>query len=526
MTGFGNRLVILVVVGVFCASTHGQTVLVGSALPADQGWSVTTNIAAPEVSTDGTVISVNSIGTPTGSGARLLFYKYVGVMPRHYWIEVKLKVDEIAAVHASREAALALFGFFDPPSGNNDDAELMVYYDADEFGFGDLSDGANFDTTDGFHTYRYEFIEAVEGYPFVRVYVDNVLRLIENTLHTPTGYIAFGDESTSSNRNSRYQIESIVLFRDCNYDGVEDSPEDCDGDGNLDLCQIAGFDCNANNALDECDLADGSSLDLNGDNYPDECPIVNPPALEAEPGGVQKVKFISFAPPDSTSGATAIRIRLSSLHQVNPPYGGSPTVPFTLFEGLSVWVGPPSTYVESAASNIPFRASFTQCTPHYRDWTSINLLHVTGSHIVPSSIYQLEQVGPPCLDQEEGCTVISPPLEIRTARWGDVEEPFNPPSITVQPDLGDLSAIVNKFRGVPGAIIKARALSSINDQYGSITPSTMLVDVGFTPIASIVDAFRGARYPGQMGKCASSSAACTTDATCGANGPCALYCPD
>ena len=177
MTGFGSRLVTLVVVGVFCDSTYGQTVLVGSALPQDQGWSVTTNIAAPEVSTDGMVISVNSIGTPTGSGARLLFYKYVGVMPRHYWIEVNLKVDEIAATHASREAALALFGFFDPPSGNNDDAELMVYFDADAFGFGDLSDGANFNTTGGFHTYRYEFRESVEGFRIVQVYVDNVLRL-------------------------------------------------------------------------------------------------------------------------------------------------------------------------------------------------------------------------------------------------------------------------------------------------------------------------------------------------------------
>jgi hypothetical protein len=51
---------------------------------------------------------------------------------------------------------------------------------------------------------------------------------------------------------------------------------DCNENGEIDLCDIAGGfseDCNTNSVPDECDLADGTSQDLNGNGIPDECDL-------------------------------------------------------------------------------------------------------------------------------------------------------------------------------------------------------------------------------------------------------------
>lgn len=259
-----------------------------------------------------------------------------------------------------------------------------------------------------------------------------------------------------------------------------------------------------------------------------------PPTPVADPAG-EKVRFISFSAP-GTSQESALRIRLNTLHAVSPAYTAAPTIPFTAFQGLSVWVGPPATWVEAAATpGATFKSAVTQCTPHYRDWTSEGLIHVRGSAIVPSSSYAVENVAAACQGNEgsaaclSGGANVSGQLIIGTRRWGDIETPFNPPSTTTQPDLADVSAMVNKFRGAPGAPIKARAIIAPNDPFGNINDATMAVDFGFTHISLCVDAFRGARYPGQMGRCSGAgTAACTTASDCNSGGnvgPCNLYCP-
>jgi hypothetical protein len=113
-----------------------------------------------------------------------------------------------------------------------------------------------------------------------------------------------------------------------------------------------------------------------------------------------------------------------------------------------------------------------------------------------------------------------------------VETPYSPLAAG-QPDFGDIAALVNKFKALPGAPIKARSLIAPNDLFGNINNATMSVDLGFGHIAACVDAFGGDPYPAQMGKCAGAptppaTGACTTDANCiGTNGapPCNLYCP-
>lgn len=284
--------------------------------------------------------------------------------------------------------------------------------------------------------------------------------------------------------------------------GIEDVQQStsCDCNANLqrDVCDLESAsspDCNRNAVPDECDLSTGSSLDavvVNG--IPDEC---DPgPVPLADPTGIHKSRFITFSVPSGPASAgldSAVRVKLTSLHHVDPPYNGGPSIPFTSHEGLYRWVGPPVLEVESLSTEIPFYFARLQCQPHYRNWSTVGILHVTGSAIVPSSIYEVQTVAATCEGDEGACLAVSEPLVIATGRWADVETPFNPPSTTIQPDLGDVAALINKFRSLVGAPIKARALLIGDDLAGNILSTH--VDLSFTHIASCVDAFRGRPYP-------------------------------
>lgn len=210
-------------------------------------------------------------------------------------------------------------------------------------------------------------------------------------------------------------------------------------------------------------------------------------------------RAISFTPPAASGSASAIRVTLDSLHHVYPSYTGGPSLPFTSFEGEVRWVGAPTQYIESTASGIPFMAAQLQCAPHYQDWSTVGMLHVFGSAIVPSSAYHVEMLADSCQGDENTCTDVSSPLALVTTRWGDVATPYNPPSTTVQPDVSDIAAQVAKFRSVPGALIKARALLAGEIVFGNIT--SLSTDFGFEHIAACVDAFRGKPYPYAIQAC-------------------------
>ena len=215
--------------------------------------------------------------------------------------------------------------------------------------------------------------------------------------------------------------------------------------------------------------------------------------------------------------------------------------PFTLFQGQHVWAGPSSEYVESSSGGIAFQASIAQCTPHYQDWGTVGLLNVTGSAIVPGSIYNVEQLASTCEGRETdpaclpGGSDVSQQLPTRTTRWSDVEIPYNPPSPTIQPDITDVSSLVDKFRNAPGALNKARGiLAGIpGNPWGEVNAEALSADFGFSHISAGVDAYRGVPYPYLMGKCAGAptspaTGACRSNAECTGNngaGPCMLYCP-
>ena len=219
---------------------------------------------------------------------------------------------------------------------------------------------------------------------------------------------------------------------------------------------------------------------------------VIPPSPTPDTDNPDKTRFVSFSV--ATTQEAAIRVWLTSLHHVNPPYSGGASVPFTAFEGQVRWVGPPTRYVESESSGVPFYASPLQCTPHYRNWGTVRLLHVTGSAIVPSSTYDVENLAGSCAGNEASCAAVSAPLQINTTRWGDIVDPYNPPDPSSQPDFADIGALVNKFKSALGAPIKARAALA-----GSVPDPGP--DIGFTHISACVDAFKGLPYPYTIAAC-------------------------
>jgi hypothetical protein len=271
--------------------------------------------------------------------------------------------------------------------------------------------------------------------------------------------------------------------------------------------------------------------------WPDDPPLYSEMAFrvtsrpyppDQDPTGLAKSRFISFSVP-AGSGSTALRVKLTSLHHVMPLYTDGASIPFTLFEGQSMYVGPPSQYVESGSDPTQFMASNLQCDPYYQDWSTVGLLAVTGEAIVPSSSYDVENLAFACLGLEttapclSGGANVSAALTIKTARSGDVVAAFQDPNLAAsQPDFDDIGALVNKFKSLLGAPIKAHAKLYGVDARGLMDLSP---DVGFDDISLDVDAFKGKPYPYKPGKCTGfPGMACIADADCGINGPCIL-CP-
>ena len=305
-----------------------------------------------------------------------------------------------------------------------------------------------------------------------------------------------GDFNTSG---ATYFFDTASLGCDCNLASCSihlEPTSDCDGNTRLDDCEIEGRDCNGNQRLDACDVNFGGSSDSDNDGIPDECDCLSVAPIAAESPGLDKSRFISFVP-GNPGHDKAIRVVLKSLHQVEPPYTSGETTPFTALEGEVRWVGPALSYNESTSDATPFIAAQLQCTPYFRNWGLMDLLHVTGSAIVPSSEYEVQIVGANCdIGAESSYSV---PLVLRTTRWGDVESLFNPPSATMQPDVADIAALVAKFQSAPGAPIKTRALLAGDNAFGYF--NSIEQDFGFSHIAACVDAFRGQPYPHTIQAC-------------------------
>ncbi len=232
--------------------------------------------------------------------------------------------------------------------------------------------------------------------------------------------------------------------------------------------------------------------------------------------------------PTATAGpsaTTALRVTMLELQNPQPP--NAPPFPppdFSAYEagasctdpaGCQRWVGPPGVFLESQDSPLVgnFKAARLQCTAYYHAWGEVGSFHIVGGEVDPSSTYQIENLDVSCAGDEADCILVSPPLLVTTARYGDVAAPFNPPSISTQPDGLDVAALVAKFKGLPGSLSKAQTQLQPN------LPD-LNADVSALDIVACVEGFKGLAYS-QSGPCPCpsleicNSRPCTSAAQCG-----------
>lgn len=250
-----------------------------------------------------------------------------------------------------------------------------------------------------------------------------------------------------------------------------------------------------------------------------------PTRLVADP--IRKNRFITLTASPNT-GSMAIRVRLERYPFLED---------FQSFEGQVRYVGPPQVFTESSASGIVFVASSLQCEPYYRDWTNFKScslkpkicvtsgdcgagegsctvtvngpLHITGSTIVPNAVYHAVGLGSSCAGSEATCTDLSCPVELKTARWGDVVAPLIEPNSNDRPDMGDVGELVDKFKDDPSAPIKVLGPLAGSDLYGNITTTNpnpnsstgVGVEFSYIHIAACLNAFRGGPYPHVLQSC-------------------------
>ena len=128
------------------------------------------------------------------------------------------------------------------------------------------------------------------------------------------------------------------------------------------------------------------------------------------------------------------------------------------------------------------------CAPHFMDWSTVGVVHVSDTRVVPGGVYDLQVVDEACgLTNESG---FSAPLTLTNPKWGDCCGPFTGgewpgPDASVDVTV-DIVAGLNKFRNLPGAPIKAQV---------DMEPSTPDRLINITDITRGLDAFRGFAYP-------------------------------
>jgi len=236
---------------------------------------------------------------------------------------------------------------------------------------------------------------------------------------------------------------------------------------------------------------------------------------------------LSVAAVTASPGQAAIAVRPLDLQNPNP--ANPPCCPPPNFSAYEVgscsaagesnacvrWVGPVQSFNESqdnpAVGN--FRAARLQCTPYYADWSASGVFSVVGAEIVPSSSYEVQTYAPSCKGIEASCPDVGVPVTMFTRRSGDTAAPYNPPNGGTQPDAGDVVALINKFKSLPGA--PGKSVARIQPNFVDFNVDTSGLD-----IVAVIDAFRGIAYP-YSGPCACPSSVMCNTTACTSPTPCA-----
>lgn len=265
-----------------------------------------------------------------------------------------------------------------------------------------------------------------------------------------------------------------VCDSDCNFNLVADD---------LELEAGVSTDCNFNSTPDDCDITSGYSLDTDANQVPDECECLVASAPLTDTVG-PKNRYLSLNLQDEGT-IQAIRITFVDL-----------PVPYDSLNGLSMWVSTPVEVSENSGAIEPipgfasFIASSLQCDPFLTDWTQYDSVFITHEYVVPGGTYHVQVMNSDCSPTME--TTFSQPLELISARWGDVCGEYDSGSgVWTAPNgvVGvptDIVALLEKFRNLPNAPIKART---------DIEPLTADFIVNISDVMRALDAFRGFSYP-------------------------------
>jgi hypothetical protein len=281
-------------------------------------------------------------------------------------------------------------------------------------------------------------------------------------------------------------------------------------------------DCDGNSVPDECDP------DCDDDGIPDGCDNpadcvcipcstpVTPTVLDevlsgaaastAMVGASVKNRFISVTGGDP-GRSQAIRVTVENL----PP-------PYDAWNGLHLWVDGIREICENAGQGAltdpedcdpapglqknTFHTATLTCQPGdalFMDWTALDLpVHIFNKTIIPSSgtkdaVYLVQLVDETCSLTDEN-SYSDPPLTVVQPRWGDVvlncaTNPCPPPEGVVNVTT-DVTSILDKFRNLPGAPIKARC-----DLVG-IPPTEAELDmvISILDVTACLAAFVGGDY--------------------------------
>jgi hypothetical protein len=213
------------------------------------------------------------------------------------------------------------------------------------------------------------------------------------------------------------------------------------------------------------------------------CWLAAPPT--PEPGVVvAKNRYLAVAP-GNAGLTTAVRVTVVDL----PPG-------FEAWVGAALWLGEPAEVSENGGVVLPadapsyptFWAVALSCEPHFTDWGAYGTVYAYHQGVIPGGVYAAQVIESACALADEGN--YSTPLEITTSGWCDVVSncvmlPCGPPDGVVNITT-DVTAIVDKFKNLPGSAMKSRC---------DVEPATPDLLINITDVGAAIEAFLGSRYP-------------------------------
>jgi len=207
------------------------------------------------------------------------------------------------------------------------------------------------------------------------------------------------------------------------------------------------------------DLCDGGSSAGASCATDDDCP-----------GGVcgLKSRFITVDPGANSAGsATSLQVTIASM----------PLFPER--EGEVWWAGPSQTIPNAPHTSALGAGLVCVTTPSHAEVWAPGVLHLFGGAVIPGSRYEVRVC-------DAGGTNCSDPLTVATGLWGDVVANFGGSG---QPNFGDISALVDKFKAL------AFAPDTVRTDLMSAGSEAVDFATNFADISADVDAFRGVDYP-------------------------------